>query len=89
MWAPPSLTSRQAEYLYKVKPRSDAQWSTLERDAIPIAVFVGSREWTEGKVRIKEQLGKDAGKAQGDGDEVALLDLAADVKRRLLSMKRL
>lgn len=38
-------------------------------------------------MRVKEQLGKDAGKAQGEGDEVSKFALVEDIKRRIAVLR--
>jgi histidyl-tRNA synthetase len=50
----------QAEFMYKAKPKAGAQFDQIDRDRIPFAVIVAPDELKEGKVRIKEQVGKDA-----------------------------
>lgn len=74
-------TIKQAEFMYKAKPKLPQQFEILERDQIPYAVIVGPEEYDQGVIRIKEQLGKDASEnVQGDdkkGVPVPLKDMVS------------
>ena len=83
----PQLTSLQltslfqAEYLYKNKPKPAAQFDAVDRDSIPLVVIVAPDELAQGQVRVKEQLGKDAG--QGKGTVVPRSELVSFISERL------
>jgi histidyl-tRNA synthetase len=56
--------------MYKNKPKAGVQFDQIDRDRIPFAVIVAPDELKEGKVRVKEQVGKDA--AEGAEDKKGL-----------------
>lgn len=58
----------QTEFLYKAKPKARPQFDIIDRDQIPFAVIIGGSELKEGKVRVKEQVGKDAADSSDDKD---------------------
>lgn len=68
----------QAEFLYKAKPKAAKQFEAIDRDKIPFAVIIGSNELKDGKVRVKEQLGKE-GTATSEDKDGQLIDRAAMV----------
>lgn len=41
--------------MYKVKPKLQPQFETVDRDSIPFAVIIGSNELKDGTVRVKDQ----------------------------------
>lgn len=45
--------------MYKAKPKPQRQFEIVDRDQIRFAVILGPEEVKAGKVRIKEQLGKE------------------------------
>lgn len=47
-----------AEFMYKSKPKTQKQFEVVDRDQIKYAVIIGPEELKTGKVRIKEQVGK-------------------------------
>lgn len=52
--------------MFKTKPKLAKQFEQLEKDRIPFAVLVAPSELKEGKVRVKQQVGKvDAEEGQG------------------------
>merc|ERR1711939_5351 len=71
----------KAEYLYKNKPKPAAQFDAVDRDSIPLVVIVAPDELAQGQVRVKEQLGKDAG--QGKGTVVPRSELVSFISERL------
>lgn len=73
----------QAEYTYKAKPKAAAQWDAIDKDNIPFVVIVGPEEIKEGKVLVKEQVGKEA--AEGRGVPVEVQQLVQYLKERLPS----
>lgn len=79
------LTSlQQTEYTYKVKPKAAAQWDAADKDSIPLVVIVAPDEWAQDKVRVKEQLGKEA-TGEGAKGEVVTRDRLVDyVKSKLM-----
>ncbi|MBW0472471.1 hypothetical protein O181_012186 [Austropuccinia psidii MF-1] len=48
-----------AEFMYKSKPKPQKQFDAVDRDQIRFAVILGPDELKEGKIRIKEQIGKE------------------------------
>lgn len=60
---------RQTEFLYKAKPKARPQFDVIERDQIPFAVIIGASELQDGKVRIKEQLGKESALTDSEKDK--------------------
>lgn len=56
----------QAEFTYKVKPKTAAQFEVIDKDRIPFAVMVAPDELKQGMVRIKEQVGKEEGQNKGE-----------------------
>ncbi|KAK8861598.1 hypothetical protein IAR55_002421 [Kwoniella newhampshirensis] len=66
----------------KVNPRTPAQWKQADDDAIPYVVILAPKEWADGIVRVKAQVGKDA--AGGDkGEEVKIGELTEYLKDKL------
>lgn len=63
--------------MYKVKPKAAKQFETIEKDGIPFAVIIGASELQEGKVRVKQQVGK--GGAAPEDKDGQLIDRAAMV----------
>ncbi|TPX31712.1 histidine---tRNA ligase [Synchytrium microbalum] len=72
----------KAEYMYKAKPRRDAQFSVVDRENIPYGVFIGASEVEQGIVKIKTMYTKI--ESEGDGVVVNRHDMVAELKRRLL-----
>lgn len=72
----------KAEFLYKKKPKLQAQFAVVEKEQVPFAVLLAPGEWAEGKVRVKQQLRKEEG-ADDKGDVVALADLATYLRTRM------
>ena len=60
--------------MYKAKPKAAKQFETIERDQIPFAVIIGASELKEGKVRVKEQLGKDGASDSTQDKDGQLID---------------
>lgn len=71
--------------MYKSKPKPRPQFDIVDRDRIPFAVILGPDEWKEGRVRIKEQKGKEeaAGAEDSKGTLVERGEMIAWVKTRL------
>ena len=59
----------KTEFLYKAKPKARPQFDIIERDQVPFAVIIGGSELKEGKVRVKEQVGKEENLAGTDQDK--------------------
>lgn len=70
-----------AEFLYKKKPKLQAQFAVVDKEQIPYAVMLAPGEWAQGKVRVKQQLGKEEAGAD-KGEEVALADLCAYLQEK-------
>lgn len=78
----------RTEFLYKAKPKARPQFDVIERDQIPFAVIIGGNELKEGKIRVKEQVGKDQveGKRDDDSKDGALIDrgeMVSFIKQRM------
>lgn len=72
----------QAEFMYKAKPKTPAQWKVADDDQIPYVAILAPKELAEGKCRIKAQVGKDeAGDSQGE--EMKTTDVVEWLKARL------
>ncbi|WFD23961.1 histidine--tRNA ligase [Malassezia equina] len=72
----------KAEFLYKKKPKLQAQFAVVDKEQIPLAVLLAPGEWAQGTVRVKEQLGKDE-TGDNKGTEVPLAELPAFVRAKL------
>lgn len=72
----------KAEFLYKKKPKLQAQFAVVDKEQIPLAVLLAPGEWAQGTVRVKEQLGKDEA-GDNKGTEVPLAELANFVRAKL------
>jgi len=72
----------KAEFLYKKKPKLQAQFAVVDKELIPLAVLLAPGEWAQGTVRVKEQLGKDEA-GDNKGTEVPLAELANFVRAKL------
>ncbi|WVQ64934.1 uncharacterized protein L199_003104 [Kwoniella botswanensis] len=68
----------------KVNPKPPVQWKQADDDSIPYVLILAPKEFAEGKVRIKAQLGKDqAGAEDNKGEEVDLKDVVRYLKEKL------
>ncbi|OCF57888.1 histidyl-tRNA synthetase [Kwoniella mangroviensis CBS 10435] len=68
----------------KVNPKPPVQWKQADDDSIPYVLILAPKEYAEGKVRIKAQLGKDqAGAEDNKGEEVELNDVVRYLKEKL------
>lgn len=70
----PADEESQAEFMYKVKPKTARQFEAVEKDATPFIVILGPDEVKAGEVKVKQQLvvGRsqaDAGKADDGSDK--------------------
>ena len=72
----------KAEFLYKKKPKLQAQFAVVDKEQIPLAVLLAPGEWAQGTVRVKEQLCKDEA-GDNKGTEVPLAELADFVRAKL------
>lgn len=73
----------QAEFSYKLKPRPQQQFKTVEDGNIPFGIILGEDELAAGKVRIKE-MGLQKGHPEKEGVEVPLGSLIPELQARLL-----
>ncbi|KAH8889554.1 histidyl-tRNA synthetase [Thozetella sp. PMI_491] len=76
----------KAEFLYKVKPKLQAQFKAAEANGTPFALILGESELAAGVVKMKE-LGLPDGHPEKDGVDVALANLEAEVSQRLARKK--
>ncbi|KAF9583470.1 Cytoplasmic and mitochondrial histidine tRNA synthetase [Lunasporangiospora selenospora] len=74
----------KAEFSYKLKPRTQTQWDTCDRDLIPFAVIVGGDEIEKGLVKIKDMRAKD--ESQKGGIECSRSDMIQELKTRLAAL---
>ena len=78
------ILEKQAEYLYKVKPKLPAQFKAAESNNVPFAVILGEDELSQGLIKIK-QLGLPEGHPEKEGIMVQQTDLASEIRKRLRS----
>lgn len=72
----------EAEYMYKVKPKSQKQFEAADKSGCPFAVILGQEEFPKGVVKVKELgLGAEA----DQGVDVPLEELAAYLKTKIAS----
>ena len=50
--------------MFKTKPKLDKQFAQIDKDRIPFAILVAPDEVKEGKVRVKQQVGKEEGEGK-------------------------
>lgn len=70
----------KVEYSYKLKPKTQAQFTSIEKDSVPWAIILAPQEWeAEGgpSVRVKQQKGKGSEEGESNGEVVKVEDLAA------------
>ncbi|EGS19154.1 histidyl-tRNA synthetase-like protein [Thermochaetoides thermophila DSM 1495] len=72
----------KAEFLYKVKPKLQAQFKAAEDGGVPFALILGEDELAQGKVKIKE-MGLPAGHPLKEGELISLDNLVEEVKLRI------
>ncbi|WFD31108.1 histidine--tRNA ligase [Malassezia sp. CBS 17886] len=72
----------KAEFLYKKKPKLQAQFAVVDKEQVPYAVLLAPGEWAQGKVRVKQQLGKEEGSSD-KGEEVLLSELTGYLQARI------
>lgn len=77
-----TLTSLQAEFSYKVKPKLPQQFKAAEQGAIPFGIILGEDEMAAGKCRIKE-MGLPEGHPEKEGVEVEITSLISELRDRL------
>jgi len=63
----------RTEFLYKAKPKARPQFEVIDRDQIPFAVIIGGNELKEGKIRVKEQVGKEEAEGKTEEDKDGIL----------------
>lgn len=51
--------------MYKRKPKAPAQFGLIDKEGIPFAVTVSPDELAKGTIRVKPQVGKEAGSGHG------------------------
>lgn len=72
----------KAEFTYKAKPKLQAQFDTCDRDQTPLTVIIGPKELERGEVRVRRQVGKEAG--AGEGELVQRDGLVEYLKKEML-----
>ncbi|KAL7911229.1 hypothetical protein GGI35DRAFT_468841 [Trichoderma velutinum] len=78
----------KAEFLYKAKPKMQAQFKAAEANGVPFAIFIGEDELAQGKVKIKEMGLKD-GHPEKDGVLIDTTRMADDLKYRIQRKREL
>ena len=73
----------QTEFMYKAKPKAAKQFEAIDKDQIPFAVIIGANELKDGKVRVKEQMGKDAVVEDKDGRLMERSEMVQFIKSRM------
>ncbi|KNE73013.1 hypothetical protein AMAG_17223 [Allomyces macrogynus ATCC 38327] len=71
-----------AEFMYKAKPKLQAQFNVCDKEQIPLAVILGPDELAQGLVKIKDMRAKVEGEA-GAGVAVKRDDMVAEITKRL------
>ncbi|KAM0450376.1 hypothetical protein ACHAPV_004044 [Trichoderma viride] len=78
----------KAEFLYKAKPKMQAQFKAAEANGVPFAIFIGEDELAQGKIKVKEMGLKD-GHPEKDGVLVDTIRMAEDLKYRIQRKREL
>ncbi|KAL7927747.1 hypothetical protein ACQKWADRAFT_317928 [Trichoderma austrokoningii] len=78
----------KAEFLYKAKPKMQAQFKAAEANSVPFAIFIGEDELAQGKIKIKEMGLKD-GHPEKDGVLVDTSRMVEDLKYRIQRKREL
>jgi len=77
----------RTEFIYKAKPKARPQFEIIDRDQVPFAVIIGGNELKEGKIRVKEQLGKEENlNSEGsdkDGQLIGRTEMVNFIKSRM------
>lgn len=73
----------RTEFMYKAKPKAAKQFEAIDKDQIPFAVIIGANELKDGKVRVKEQMGKDAVVEDKDGKLMERSEMVQFIKSRM------
>ena len=82
------FTNLQSDFLFKRKPKLNAQFAAAEKDEVPFVIMLGEEELRTGHVTIKEQQWElvDGKKVKlpndGKGETVRRDELVAWIKRR-------
>ncbi|KAJ1655566.1 Cytoplasmic and mitochondrial histidine tRNA synthetase [Dispira simplex] len=71
----------KAEYMFKAKPKPQAQFTICDRGLIPYSVIIGRDELENGIVKIKNMQSKNL--AEAGGVEVPRTAMVAELKKRL------
>ncbi|KAJ1965953.1 Cytoplasmic and mitochondrial histidine tRNA synthetase [Dimargaris xerosporica] len=71
----------KAEYMFKAKPRLQAQFDVCNKDLIPFSVIIGKDELEKGIVKIKDMRNKNTEEARGV--EVPRARMIQELKQRL------
>lgn len=56
----------KAEFMYKNKPKPNAQLDACDKDQTPFTVIIGPSEVKDNTVRVRRQLGKEGGTTEGE-----------------------
>ena len=78
----------QAEFLYKNKPKMQAQFKAAEANGVPFAIFIGEDELAQGKIKVKE-MGLRDGHPEKEGVLIDLKNMAEELKFRIHRKKEL
>lgn len=73
--------------MYKAKPKTARQFEVVDKDRIPFIVILGPDELADGRVKVKEQVGKEkaeeAAESEKDGVTIRRGEMTAWLKERL------
>ncbi|CAG8453248.1 5637_t:CDS:2 [Paraglomus occultum] len=71
----------KAEFMYKRKPKLQAQFTVCDRDQVPYAVIIGKSELDRGEIKIKDMRSKEQG--EGGGIVVPRSEMVEQLRKRL------
>ncbi|KAH8080206.1 putative histidine-tRNA ligase [Filobasidium floriforme] len=74
----------KAEFMYKNKPKPNAQLDACDRDQTPFTVILGPSEVETGTAKVRRQLGKEGGTTEGE--TVQRAELVEFLKRKLAEL---
>ncbi|KAI9215777.1 anticodon-binding protein, partial [Blastocladiella britannica] len=74
-----------AEYLFKRKPKLQAQFNQCDKDQIPFAVILGPEELKQGQVKIKDMRAKSEGE-DAAGVMVSRESMIDEIQKRLATL---
>ncbi|KAI9168267.1 Cytoplasmic and mitochondrial histidine tRNA synthetase [Blastocladiella emersonii ATCC 22665] len=73
------------EFMYKKKPKLQAQFNQCDKDQIPFAIILGPDELADGMVKIKDMRAKTEGE-EAAGVLIPRADMVAQIQKRLAAL---